>query len=45
MHAGESKMAHEKLCFTIETAVGGRKSRRCQMAVAGYVRAMFALAR
>ena len=39
----ESKIAREMLCFTIETAVVGRKSRICETAVAGYVRAMFAL--
>ena len=32
-------MARETLCFTIETAVGGRESRICETAVAGYVRA------
>ena len=31
--AAESKMAREMLCFTIETAVGGREGRRCQTAV------------
>ena len=36
----ESKMAREMLCFTIETAVVGRKGRICETAVAGYVRAM-----
>ena len=41
--AFESKMAREVLCFTIDTAVGGRESRRCKMAVAGCVRAMFEL--
>ena len=39
----ESKMAREMLCFTIETAVVGRKGRICETAGAGYVRAMFAL--
>ena len=38
----ESKMARERLCFTIETAVVGRKGRICETAGAGYVRAMFA---
>ena len=39
----ESKMAREMLCFTIETAVVGRKGRICETAGAGYVRAMFPL--
>ena len=39
----ESKMAREMLCFTIETAVVGRKGRICETAGAGYVRAMSAL--
>ena len=39
----ESKMAREMLCFTIETAVVGRKGRICETAGAGYVRAMFEL--
>ena len=39
----KSKMAREMLCFTIETAVVGRKGRICETAGAGYVRAMFAL--
>ena len=34
--AVESKMAREMRCFTIETAVGGRESRTCETAVAGY---------
>ena len=39
----ESKMARKMLCFTIETAVVGRKGIRiCETAGAGYVRAMFA---
>ena len=38
----ESKMAREMLCFTIETAVVGRKGRICETAGAGYVRAMSA---
>ena len=42
--AVESKMPHEMLHFTrIETAAGGRESRRCKTAVPGYVRAMSAL--
>ena len=39
----ESKIGREMVCFTIETAVVGRESRICETAVAGYVRAMFAL--
>ena len=39
----ESKTARKMLCFTIETAVVGRKGRICETAGAGYVRAMFAL--
>ena len=38
-------MAREMLCFTIETGVVGREGRICEMAVAGYVRAMFAVIR
>ena len=38
-----SKMAREMLCFTIETAAVGGEGRSCETAVAGYVRAMFAL--
>ena len=30
--AGESKMTHEMLCFTIEVDVGGREGRRCPTA-------------
>ena len=45
--AAESKMAREMLCFTIETAVGGPKGRRCRTdgcgLCSGYVRAMSAL--
>ena len=37
--AGASKVRGEKRCFTIETAVGGRKGRWCPSAVA----AMFGL--
>ena len=43
----ESKIAREILCFTIETAVGGREGRRCRTGGCGlcslYVRSMFAL--
>ena len=43
----ESKFAREMLCFTIETAVGGREGRMCPTGGCGlcsrYVRAMFAL--
>ena len=43
----ESKIAREMLCFTIETAAGGREGRRCRTGGCGlcsrYVRAMFAL--
>ena len=35
-----SKMAREMLCFTIETAVVGRKGRICETAVADLARAM-----
>ena len=38
-----SKMACEMLCFTMETAAVGCEGRICETAVAGYVRAMFAL--
>ena len=38
-----SKMAREMLCFTMETAAVGCEGRICETAVAGYVRAMFAL--
>ena len=42
----ESKIAREMLCFTIETAAGGREGRRCRTGGCGlcsrYVRAMFA---
>ena len=38
-------MACEMLCFTIETGVAGREGRICETAVAGYVRAMFAVVR
>ena len=38
-------MAREMPCFTIETAALGRESRICETAVAGYVRAMFAVVR
>ena len=41
----ESKMAREMLCFTIETAVVGRKGRICETAGAGYVRATPAVVR
>ena len=41
--AAESKTACKMLRFKIETALGGRESRMCQTAVAGYGRAMFAL--
>ena len=40
--AVERKIAREMLCFTIETAVGGRDSRICETAGARYVRAMSA---
>ena len=43
----QSKFAREMLCFTIETAVGGREGRMCPTGGCGlcsrYVRAMFAL--
>ena len=43
----ESKIARDMLCFTIETAAGGREGRRCRTGGCGlcsrYVRAMFAL--
>ena len=35
--AFESKIARERLCFTIETAVGGREGRRCWTAGAAMV--------
>ena len=35
-----SKMAREMLCFTIETAVVGRKGRICETAVADLARAV-----
>ena len=38
-----SKMAREMLRFTMETGVVGCEGRICETAVAGYVRAMFAL--
>ena len=43
----QSKIAREMLCFTIETAAGGREGRRCRTGGCGlcsrYARAMFAL--
>ena len=43
----QSKFAREMLCFTIETAVGGREGRMCATGGCGlcsrYVRAMSAL--
>ena len=43
----QSKIAREMLCFTIETAAGGREGRRCRTGGCGlcprYVRAMSAL--
>ena len=43
----ESKIAREMLCFTIETAVGGREGRRCRTGGCGLssrlARAMSAL--
>ena len=43
----QSKIAREMLCFTIETAAGGREGRRCRTGGCGlcsrYDRAMFAL--
>ena len=41
----ESKMAHEMLCFTMETAAVGCEGRSCGTAVAGYVRATLAVVR
>ena len=41
--AVESKRSREMLGFTIIPAAGGRESRRCQTAGAGYVRALVAL--
>ena len=42
----QSKIAREMLCFTIETAAGGREGRMCPTGGCGlcsrYVRAMFA---
>ena len=50
--AAESKLAREMLCFTIETAAGGREGRRCRTGGCGpcsrYVRVCprwFAVAR
>ena len=39
----ESTMAHEMLCFTLETVVGGHEGRRSRTGGCGHVRAMFAL--
>ena len=43
----QSKFAREMLCFTIETAVGGREGRMCPTGGCGlcsrWARAMFAL--
>ena len=39
----ESKIAREMLCFTMETAAGGREGRSCRTAVAGGCGAGFAL--
>ena len=39
-----SNMACEMLCFTMETAAVGCEGRICKTAVAGYVRAMSAVA-
>ena len=41
--AAESKMTHEKLCFTIETGAGGHEGRWCQTVVAGYARLFSAM--
>ena len=42
----QSKIAREMLCFTIETAAGGREGRMCPTGGCGlcsrYIRAMFA---
>ena len=39
----QSKIAREMLCFTIETAVGGREGRSCRTGGCGRLRAVAGL--